>query len=62
MTPGGRKLWQHDALPKIRAYYEKALDEFSLGDITHAQHDLLELLENMKRIDGEDPAEAEARA
>ncbi len=57
MTPGGRKLWLNDAQPKIRAYYDKVLDEFSMGDITHALHYMLKLLENMKRIDGEDPAE-----
>jgi DNA-binding MarR family transcriptional regulator len=60
MTPGGRKLWQHDALPKIRDYYEKALNEFSIGDITHTLHYLMKLLENMKQIDGEDPAQADA--
>ena len=61
MTPGGRKLWQHDALPKIRAYYDKALNEFSVGDITHALHYMLKLLENMKQIDAEDPAQADAQ-
>jgi DNA-binding MarR family transcriptional regulator len=60
MTPGGRKLWLHDAQPKIRAYYEKALNEFSVGDLTHALHYMLKLLENMKRIDGEDPAGVDA--
>jgi DNA-binding MarR family transcriptional regulator len=60
MTVRGRKVWLHDAQPKIRAYYEQALDEFSMGDIAHALHYLLKLLENMERIDAADPARAEA--
>ena len=59
MTAGGRELWLHDAQPKIRAYYDKVLAEFSMGDIAHALHYMLKLLENMKRIDGNDPAQAD---
>jgi len=60
MTASGRKLWLHDAQPKIRAYYDQVLDQFSMGDITHALHYMLKLLDNMKRIDGDDPARADA--
>ena len=60
MTAGGRKLWLHDAQPKIRAYYEQALNEFSMGDITHALHYMMKLLENMKQIDEQDPAQPDA--
>ena len=51
MTAHGRKVWLEQALPKIEAYYEQALDEFSMGDITHTLHYLLQLLDNMKRLD-----------
>jgi len=51
MTDSGREVWQNKALPKIHAYYEQALDEFSVGDITHTLHYLLKLLDNMERLD-----------
>ena len=51
MTPHGHKVWRQQALPKIEAYYEQALHEFSMGDITHTVHYLLKLLENMKQLD-----------
>ncbi len=57
MTAAGRKVWLKDAQPKIRAYYAQALDGFSLGDITHALHYLMKLLENMERIDGDAPGD-----
>lgn len=60
MTEHGRHVWLVQAQPKIQAYYEQALDEFSLGDITHALHYMLRLLENMQRLDrggDEDPAD-----
>ncbi len=51
MTPHGRHVWLELAQPKIQAYYEQALDDFSVGDITHTLHYLLQLLDNMKRLD-----------
>jgi DNA-binding MarR family transcriptional regulator len=51
MTEHGRRVWLVQAQPKIQAYYEQALDEFSLGDITHALHYLMRLLDNMQRLD-----------
>lgn len=51
MTASGRVVWQLKAQPKIHAYYEQALDEFSMGDITHTLHYLLKLLDNMQRLD-----------
>ncbi len=51
MTDSGREVWLHKALPKIYAYYEEALDEFSVGDITHTLHYLLKLLDNMQALD-----------
>ena len=54
MTDSGRHVWLDQALPKIHAYYEQALDEFSMGDITHTLHYLLKLLDNMKRLDTEE--------
>jgi hypothetical protein len=51
MTQSGQHVWQVLAQPKIRSYYEQILADFSISDITHALHYLLQLLENMKRLD-----------
>lgn len=51
MTTSGRKLWLQQATPKIHAYYEQVLENFSTDDVTHTLHYLLKLLDNMKRID-----------
>jgi DNA-binding MarR family transcriptional regulator len=51
MTDSGREVWLVRAMPKIHAYYEQALNEFSMGDITHTLHYLLKLLDNMERLD-----------
>jgi hypothetical protein len=32
MSQPGRELWLHQAQPKIRQYYEQALDGFSTHD------------------------------
>lgn len=58
MTDSGRHVWLDQALPKIHAYYEQALNEFSMGDITHTLHYLLKLLDNMQRLDQGSDAEA----
>lgn len=55
MTASGRRVWQLEALPKIHAYYEKALADFSVNDIAHTLHYLLKILANMQRLDGEGP-------
>lgn len=67
MTDSGRHVWQALALPKIHAYYEQILADFSVNDVTHSLHYLLKILENMQRLDaqrhGEDEAvDAPARA
>jgi DNA-binding MarR family transcriptional regulator len=54
MTPSGHQVWTEQALPKIKAYYEQALDDFSLSDMTHVLHYLLKLLDNMQAIDEAD--------
>ena len=54
MTTSGRQVWQRQALPKIHAYYEQALDGFSTNDMVHTVHYLLKMLENMERIDAAD--------
>ena len=56
MTESGRHVWLLQAQPKIHAYYEQVLDEFSVGDLTHTLHYLLKLLDNMQKLDqgGED--------
>lgn len=51
MTDTGREIWQVRAQPKIRAYYEQVLADFSINDSAHLLHYLLKLLENMKRLD-----------
>ena len=53
MTAAGRHVWQVRAQPKIRAYYEQVLADFSTNDITHTLHYLLKILGNMERIDTE---------
>lgn len=54
MTRSGQKVWNNEATPKIHRYYEQALTDFSVGDLTHTLHYLLKLLDNMKRLDDED--------
>jgi DNA-binding MarR family transcriptional regulator len=51
MTDSGRHVWLVQAKPKIHVYYEQALDQFSIGDITHTLHYLLKLLDNMQNLD-----------
>jgi DNA-binding MarR family transcriptional regulator len=53
MTSSGRRVWQVQALPKIHAYYEQILSDFSINDVTHTLHYLLKILENMQRLDAE---------
>ncbi len=65
MTPSGRHVWQDLAQPKIRAYYEQALEGFSVNDMAHVLHYLLKIVENMQKLDGaaaEGEAEADAGA
>jgi DNA-binding MarR family transcriptional regulator len=51
MTERGRHVWQVLALPKIHAYYEQALADFSVNDTARMLHYLLSILENMQRLD-----------
>lgn len=51
MTESGRHVWHALALPKIHAYYEEILGDFSVNDVTHMLHYLLKMLENMQRLD-----------
>jgi DNA-binding MarR family transcriptional regulator len=53
MTASGRHVWHDLALPKIHAYYEQILADFSVNDVTHTLHYLLKMLENMQRLDAE---------
>lgn len=57
MTDSGRHVWNVLAQPKINAYYEQALADFSIGDIAHSLHYLLKLLDNMKKLDSEESVE-----
>ncbi len=56
MTASGHDVWNNKAIPRIGAYYEQALADFSVSDMTHSLHYLLKMLDNMKRLDGEGPA------
>lgn len=53
MTERGRRVWQVQAQPKIRAYYEEILSDFSINDMSHTLHYLLKMLENMQRVDAQ---------
>ncbi|MBN8510197.1 MAG: MarR family transcriptional regulator [Burkholderiales bacterium] len=53
MTDSGRHVWLVLAQPKIRAYYERILTDFSTNDLTHTLHYLLKMLDNMQRLDAE---------
>ena len=53
MTRSGRHVWQVLAQPKIHAYYDEILADFSINDVTHTLHYLLKILENMQRLDAE---------
>jgi DNA-binding MarR family transcriptional regulator len=57
VTSLGSEVWNREAIPKIHAYYEEALMDFSINDMSHTLHYLLKLLENMKRLDGAGVAE-----
>lgn len=46
-------MWHVLALPKILAYYEEILGDFSINDVTHTLHYLLKMLENMQRLDAD---------
>lgn len=58
MTPSGRQVWLHHAIPKIHRYYDQALEDFSTDDVAHALHYLLKLLGNMQRLDAGEDEEA----
>ncbi len=58
MTEVGRHVWQDLALPKIHAYYDQVLADFSINDTARMLHYLLSILENMQRLDAAAPADA----
>lgn len=51
MTDSGRHVWHDLARPKILAYYQDVLGDFSVNDVSHTLHYLLKMLENMQRLD-----------
>jgi len=59
MTAKGRHVWHDLARPKILAYYEQTLADFSINDTAHALHYLLKILENMQRLDAATTRDAE---
>ncbi len=60
MTDSGRQVWLVEAQPKIYRYYDEALAGFSIYDLTHTLHYLLQLLENMQRVDDSQGGATEA--
>jgi DNA-binding MarR family transcriptional regulator len=56
LTESGHDVWNNKAIPRINDYYEQALADFSISDMTHSLHYMLKLLDNMKRLDGDAPA------
>jgi len=58
MTDSGRHVWTRQALPKIHAYYQRALSDFSVSDLTHSLHYMIKLLKNMEKIDDADAADS----
>ena len=57
MTTAGRQVWMQQALPKIHAYYEQALSDFSVSDMTHTLHYMMKLLKNMENLDDTETTE-----
>lgn len=57
MSAKGREVWKALAEPKIRAYYDEALDGFAFKDMVHMLHYLQLMLDNMKKIDKPDPSD-----
>lgn len=53
MTASGQHVWHVLAQPKIMAYYENVLGDFSINDVTHTLHYLLKMVDNMQRLDAE---------
>lgn len=62
MTDTGRHVWLDQAQPKIKAYYEQVLQDFSMGDMAHTLHYFLKLLDNMEKIDRAAPEEDASEA
>ncbi len=58
MTEIGRRVWQIQARPKIQAYYEEVLRDFTVTDTAHVLHYLVKILENMQRLDAAESSEA----
>src|SRR3546814_14783923 len=53
ITASGRNVWNNEAVPKIHEYYTQVLAAFSISDITHTLHFLLQLPETYKRLHAE---------
>lgn len=62
MTVSGRRVWQVLAQPKIRAYYEQVLADFSVNDIAHTLHYLLKMLDAMQQLDQGESADRQGKA
>lgn len=59
MSPKGRRVWKTLAEPKIRAYYDEALEGFAFKDMVHMLHYLQLMLDNMSTLDQTDVTEGD---
>ena len=57
MTDAGHHVWRDFALPNIHSYYDEILADFSINDVAHMLHYLLNILENMQRLDASTPSD-----
>jgi len=53
ITETGRNVWETQVTPKLHRYYDQALIRFSADDINHSLRHMLQLLDNMKALDGD---------
>jgi len=51
LTDHGHLVWNEQALPRIRTFYDEAVTGLSVEDMSHALHYLVRLLHNMASID-----------
>ena len=61
LTDSGAALWADQVLPRILAYYDGALDGFSIDDQVHTLHYLNALLANLARLDADAIGESASR-
>lgn len=56
LTDHGHLVWNEQALPRIRTFYDEAVAGLSVEDMSHALHYLVRILHNMTLIDDRNTA------